>query len=194
MDFLPPAAQRPGPVRFKALHARHADRHLGVDLHVAAMRSRLCHRPARAGRRRCAAGDHGRTCLRWPSRAVSGRGRPHRCGLSILGFSLPAVHGAHSRFLVPGMIGFEFGLLIVGSLLIAGPRIGAPARHHGFMLGAASGILFGVSDVAIKAISGVVGTHGLTGLLTRGWRSRSSPPWLPSTARPRACRTAMPFR
>ena len=35
-----------------------------------------------------------------------------------------------------------------------GPRIGAPAEHHGFMLGAAAGILFGVSDIAIKAISG----------------------------------------
>ena len=47
-------------------------------------------------------------------------------GLLILGFSLPAVHGAHSRFSVPGMIGFELGLLGVGTLLIAGPRIGAP--------------------------------------------------------------------
>ena len=28
-------------------------------------------------------------------------------GLILLGFSLPAVHGAHSRFSVPGMIGFE---------------------------------------------------------------------------------------
>ena len=37
------------------------------------------------------------------------------------------------------------------------------------MLGAASGILFGVSDVAIKAISGEVGAHGLLGLAT---------PWL----------------
>lgn len=90
-------------------------------------------------------------------------------GLLILGFSLPAVHGAHSRFSVPGMIGFELGLLTVGTLLIAGPRIGAPAQHHGFMLGAASGILFGVSDVAIKAISGMVGSHGLEGLLS---------PWL----------------
>ena len=34
------------------------------------------------------------------------------------------------------------------------------------MLGAASGILFGVSDVAIKAISGMVGAHGFAGLLT----------------------------
>ena len=90
-------------------------------------------------------------------------------GLLILGLSLPAVHGAHSRFSLPGMIGFELGLLLVGSLLIAGPRIGAPLRHHGFMLGAASGILFGVSDVAIKAISGLVSSHGAMGLLT---------PWL----------------
>jgi hypothetical protein len=87
-------------------------------------------------------------------------------GLLLLGLSLPAVHGAHSRFSVPGMIGFEGGLLVVGSLLIVGPRIGAPARHHGFMLGAASGILFGVSDIAIKAISGMLGSHGPLGLLT----------------------------
>ena len=32
------------------------------------------------------------------------------------------------------------------------------------MLGAAAGILFGVSDVAIKAISGMVGSHGVIGL------------------------------
>jgi len=50
--------------------------------------------------------------------------------------------------------------------LIMGPSIGAPQEHHGYMLGAASGILFGVSDVAIKAISGMVGTSGLMGLLT----------------------------
>jgi hypothetical protein len=87
-------------------------------------------------------------------------------GLILLGFSLPAVHGAHSRFSVPGMIAFEAGLLLVGSLLIIGPRIGAPKQHHGFMLGAAAGILFGVSDVAIKAISGMVSAHGVEGLLS----------------------------
>ncbi len=90
-------------------------------------------------------------------------------GLVLLGFTLPAVHGAHSRFSVPGMIAFEFGLIGAGTLLIMGPRIGAPAHHHGFMLGAAAGILFGVSDVAIKAISGMVGAHGVAGLLS---------PWL----------------
>jgi drug/metabolite transporter (DMT)-like permease len=87
-------------------------------------------------------------------------------GLMLLGVTLPAVHGAHSRFSVPGMIAFEAGLIAAGTLLIAGPRIGAPRQHHGFMLGAAAGILFGVSDVAIKAISGLVGTSGLMGLVT----------------------------
>jgi drug/metabolite transporter (DMT)-like permease len=90
-------------------------------------------------------------------------------GLLLLGLSLPATHGAHSRFSVPAMVAFEGVLLIAGTLLVMGPRIGAPRAHHGFMLGAASGILFGVSDVAIKAISGEVGAHGLLGLAT---------PWL----------------
>jgi hypothetical protein len=87
-------------------------------------------------------------------------------GLMLLGVTLPVSHGAHSRFSVPGMIAFEAGLIAAGTLLIMGPRIGAPSEHHGFMLGAASGILFGVSDVAIKAISGMIGSHGAFGLLT----------------------------
>jgi drug/metabolite transporter (DMT)-like permease len=87
-------------------------------------------------------------------------------GLILLGLTLPAVHGAHSRFSLPGMIAFEAALIVGGTLLIAGPRIGAPREHHGFMLGAAAGILFGVSDIAIKAISGLVGTAGLGALLT----------------------------
>jgi hypothetical protein len=85
-------------------------------------------------------------------------------GLVMLGLSLPAVHGAHSQFSLPGMIAFEGVLLAAGTLLIMGPRIGAPEEHHGFMLGAAAGLLFGVSDVSIKALSGLVGTHGLIGL------------------------------
>jgi hypothetical protein len=87
-------------------------------------------------------------------------------GLILLGVTLPGMHGAHSRFSVPGMIAFETGLIAAGTLLIMGPRIGAPAHHHGYMLGAAAGILFGVSDIAIKAISGVIGAHGVVGLLT----------------------------
>ncbi len=90
-------------------------------------------------------------------------------GLILLGVTLPVEHGAHSRFSLPGMIAFEAGLIAAGTLLIMGPRIGAPREHHGFMLGAASGILFGVSDVAIKAISGLIASGGPGGLLS---------PWL----------------
>jgi hypothetical protein len=87
-------------------------------------------------------------------------------GLILLGLTLPAAHGADSRFSLPGMISFEAGLIAGGTLLIMGPRIGAPREHHGFMLGAAAGILFGVSDIAIKAISGMVFAHGIFGFMT----------------------------
>jgi drug/metabolite transporter (DMT)-like permease len=87
-------------------------------------------------------------------------------GLMLLGFTLPVVHGADSQFSTPGMISFEAALIAAGTLLILGPSMGAPRQHHGYMLGAAAGILFGVSDVAIKAISGMVGTSGALGLLS----------------------------
>jgi hypothetical protein len=87
-------------------------------------------------------------------------------GLILLGVSLPATHGADSHFSLPAMIAFEGGLITGGTLLIMGPRIGAPRHHHGFMLGAAAGILFGVSDIAIKAISGLIGSAGVMGLLS----------------------------
>jgi drug/metabolite transporter (DMT)-like permease len=87
-------------------------------------------------------------------------------GLMLLGISLPAVHGAHSRFSLPAMIACEAALVALGTLLILGPRIGAPSHHHGVMLGAASGILFGVCDIALKALTGIVGTAGLGGLLS----------------------------
>jgi drug/metabolite transporter (DMT)-like permease len=87
-------------------------------------------------------------------------------GLILLGVSLPSVHGAHSAFSVPGMIAFEGGLIIAGTLLIMGPRIGAPAHHHGVMLGAAAGILFGVSDISLKALTGAFGAHGIEGLIS----------------------------
>src|SRR4029453_15383001 len=41
---------------------------------------------------------------------------------------------------------------------------GGPAEHHGVMLAAASGILFGVCNVGVKALSGMVGDAGLIGL------------------------------
>ena len=79
-------------------------------------------------------------------------------GLVLLAVTLPHT-GAHSGYSLGGMIAFEVGLL--RRLL---PRPVAQARpsheHHGVLLGAAAGILFGVSDVAIKALTGSVGDAG----------------------------------
>ena len=79
------------------------------------------------------------------------------CGLLLLIVTLPAAHGAHSAYSLAGMISFEAGMLAIGALLISGPKLGAPDHHHGIMLGAAAGTLFGVSDVAIKALTGLGG-------------------------------------
>jgi drug/metabolite transporter (DMT)-like permease len=86
-------------------------------------------------------------------------------GLLLLVVTLPQAPGSHSHFSVPAMIAFEAGMLCVGMLLISGKHLGAPDHHHGIMLGAAAGILFGVSDVAIKALTGMT----LTGVLVSPW-------------------------
>ena len=90
-------------------------------------------------------------------------------GLVALGVTLPASTGAHSHFSATAMVAFEGGLVGIGALLIMGKRLGGPAEHHGIMLGAASGVLFGVSDIAIKALTGLVGDAGVLGLVS---------PWL----------------
>jgi drug/metabolite transporter (DMT)-like permease len=89
-------------------------------------------------------------------------------GLTLLAITLPSHSGAHSGYSTAGMIAFESGLLVVGTILVLSPRIGSH-EHHGMLLGTAAGILFGVSDVAIKALTGSVGSEGAVGLLS---------PWL----------------
>jgi hypothetical protein len=64
---------------------------------------------------------------------------------------------------------FESVLLFVGTMMVLSPKFGVPHEHHGLFLGAASGVLFGVSDVAIKALTGAIGHSGAIGLLS---------PWL----------------
>jgi drug/metabolite transporter (DMT)-like permease len=78
-------------------------------------------------------------------------------GLLLLVLTLPQAPGAHSQFSVPAMVAFEAGMLAVGALLITGRKLGAPDHHHGVLLGAAAGVLFGVSDIAIKALTGLDG-------------------------------------
>lgn len=91
------------------------------------------------------------------------------CGLILLGVTLPQSEGSHSTFSVPAMIAFEAGLFAVGTLLIMGKRLGGKDEHHGVMLAAASGILFGVCNVGVKALTGIVGDAGLLGVLLSPW-------------------------
>ncbi len=90
-------------------------------------------------------------------------------GLSLLAVTIPGGDHSGAGYSVPGMIAFEAGLLGVGALLVLSPRLGAPHHHHGVLMGTAAGVLFGVSDVAIKSLTGGIASDGLLGLAS---------PWL----------------
>jgi drug/metabolite transporter (DMT)-like permease len=91
-------------------------------------------------------------------------------GLTLLVLTLPHDGGHGGAFALPALVAFEAGMLALGTLLIAAPRLGAPAHHHGAVLGAAAGTLFGVSDVALKALTGLAGDGPLAVLAS---------PWVP---------------
>jgi multidrug transporter EmrE-like cation transporter len=91
-------------------------------------------------------------------------------GLGLLVLTVPAAPDSGSAFAVPGLIAFEAATLALGTLLIAAPKMGAPAQHHGVLLGAAAGVLFGVAD---KALTGLAGS-GALGVIAS--------PWLPIAA------------
>lgn len=79
-------------------------------------------------------------------------------GLVLLALTMPAGVGPDGAFSTAPMVAFEAGLLAVGALLIVGPHAtGARAEHHGIALAAAAGILFGVCNVAVKALLGSYG-------------------------------------
>jgi drug/metabolite transporter (DMT)-like permease len=89
-------------------------------------------------------------------------------GLVLLAVTLPGGEGANSGYSTVGMVAFESALLALGAFLVLSPALDSH-EHHGVMLGTAAGILFGVSDVAIKALTGTVGSDGALGLVS---------PWL----------------
>ena len=87
-------------------------------------------------------------------------------GLVLLAVTLPGAGGGHSHYSIAGMLAFESALLVIGTLLVFSHKLGAPHQHHGVLLGTAAGVLFGVSDVAIKALTGAVAQDGVLGLLS----------------------------
>jgi small basic protein len=91
-------------------------------------------------------------------------------GMGMVAIAQPAVDGAHSSYSVVAMAAFEGGLMGLSAMLILVPRLlGARIKGQGQALGAASGLLFGVSDVAVKALTGLLGDGGVLGLAS---------PWL----------------
>jgi drug/metabolite transporter (DMT)-like permease len=91
-------------------------------------------------------------------------GRREWLGLLLSAFGLAflavTVQGAgseeHSSYSTSGMIAVESGLVALGVALVLSGRMEQARRRHGVLLGAAAGILFGVSDIAIKALTGTV--------------------------------------
>ena len=87
-------------------------------------------------------------------------------GLVMLVVTLPQAPGSHSHFSLPAMIAFEAGLLALGMVLISSKHRITHERNHGVVLGAAAGLLFGVSDISIKALTGM---GGLEEILLSPW-------------------------
>jgi drug/metabolite transporter (DMT)-like permease len=84
-------------------------------------------------------------------------------GLAFLGFTAEET-GTHSSYSIAAMIAFEGAMVVLGTLLIFSHKVqlGLVGQRHGVELAAAAGILFGVSDVAIKALAGTVPSDPIT--------------------------------
>lgn len=89
-------------------------------------------------------------------------------GLVLLVLSVPRLHGPHGAFGLPTLVSFEVSISVIGLGLALGPRARRLFAHRGVMLGAAGGAFFGLSDVAVKAITGLVDRGALA----------SAAPWL----------------
>jgi hypothetical protein len=90
-------------------------------------------------------------------------------GLILLALSTPAIDGDSHSFSPLPMIVFEASLFGVGLLLLLGSGAGLRDEHRGIALAVSAGVLFGVCNVAVKALTGLVDHEGLRGLVT---------PWL----------------
>jgi len=78
-------------------------------------------------------------------------------GLAFLGLTVQTGSGgAHSSYSISGMIAFEGAMIFLGAILLISHRVEGLRHRRGLLLGAAAGILFGVSDISIKALTGTV--------------------------------------
>ena len=85
--------------------------------------------------------------------------------LALLGVTGKEGSGDTSDYSLTALILFEGGGIGLGLLLIFSHRIERVRAQHGVMLGAAAGLGFGISDVAIKALTDDL-ESGIVGLLS----------------------------
>jgi hypothetical protein len=72
--------------------------------------------------------------------------------------------GRHASYQLAAMAAFEAAAAVMALALVMACRLEALCEHQGVLLGAAAGLLFGLSDVSIKGITGHSG--GVLALLT----------------------------
>ena len=83
-------------------------------------------------------------------------------GLSAIGLALLAVtmhnaaEHAHTGYSVPTLAVFEGAAIAVGAVLLFGGRRRSCPTQGGLMLGASAGLLVGVADISVKALTGTV--------------------------------------
>lgn len=77
-------------------------------------------------------------------------------GLALLAVTSAGGGGSSSRYSMEAMVAFEAAAVAVGAALLLSGSTGAPRRASGPLLGIAAGLLLGVGNVAVKALTGTV--------------------------------------
>jgi hypothetical protein len=83
-------------------------------------------------------------------------------GLAFLGLTVPESSASdHSSYSTAAMIAFESGAVAAGALLLLSGTTGSDRASRGVVLGLAAGLLLGVANVSLKALTGMVGDGAL---------------------------------
>jgi hypothetical protein len=78
-------------------------------------------------------------------------------GLAFLGITVPESSASdHSSYSTAAMIAFESGAVAAGALLLLSGTTGPERVSRGVVLGLAAGVLLGVANVSVKALTGIV--------------------------------------
>ena len=77
-------------------------------------------------------------------------------GLVLLALTSAGHGGASSKYSVEAMAAFEAATVGIGTALLLSGSAGVPGRASGPFLGIAAGLMLGVANVAVKALTGTV--------------------------------------